>query len=93
MSEFSSDGFDSFPNLYADREEVKEVAEWSKEKIAFKLGQYSTFLSRSDLMPRATATATTITDLIRFEIGYSEGLYSNLDELLQEKQDGTVSQA
>lgn len=75
MSEFSSEGHDSFPNFYADRESAKEVATWEADRLNYKIGQYTEFIVNGDPMPRALKAANTIIDLLMFELAYRDGVY------------------
>lgn len=76
MSEFSGGGFPSFPNLHGDRQEVSGAAEWSIEKLEYKINEYGAFLQRKDPMPRAVEAANRILDLLLFEAAYRDDVYT-----------------
>ena len=87
MSEFSSQGFESFPSLYADEQQVAEFSEWSTEVLEARVHQYGHFLSTPQ-MPRATETANRIMEHLLFELAYRDGVYDEQtgkqeDELCQ----------
>lgn len=67
MSDFSGDGFTSFPNIYEDNKRVSEFSGLEQPVLERKLGEYTLFLQRNDLMPRARATGERILNHLIFE--------------------------
>lgn len=91
MSEFSPEGFDSFPNLYYDLMRTQEYGNenpdgsyvWTTDRLEAVVLEYANFLRRSDVMPRAEATANIIGERALFELGWRDGVYgeyTNKDE-------------
>lgn len=74
-SPFASEGFETFPSLYADNKQVQAYSELATEILERKANEYAAFLEKDDLMPRARQTATRILDHITFELAYREGMY------------------
>lgn len=74
MSEFASQGHESFPSLQSDNDRVGEFSEWSNENLEARVWQYGHFLS-TEQMPRATKTANRILDHLLFELAYRDGVY------------------
>lgn len=73
MSEFTSSGGEVFPNTHADTQLITTFAELTDEILDRKAKEYSLFLQREDLMPRAIETAQRILEHLIFEINYREG--------------------
>lgn len=67
--------FESFPNLYADNQQVAELSMWPPAALQHKLGEYATFLARDDIMPRARAQAERFMTHLNFELKYLAGEY------------------
>ncbi len=82
MSEFSGSGFETFPSLHADTAKITVFAEMDKDILERLATEYTDFLSRENLMPRAKATANRILDHVMFELAYREGVYA---EYLEEE--------
>jgi hypothetical protein len=78
MSEFSTEGFESFPSLYADNKRTAELSEWTIQMLEERASQYVAFLQRDDLMPRAKAQADRMLDHMLFELQYRDGLYNEV---------------
>lgn len=64
-----------FPNLHADTELVHRLAELSDEALDYKAKEYSMFLERTYLMPRAINAANRILEHIIFEMNFRNGIY------------------
>ena len=82
MSEFAGKGFESFPHLYADTKKIAVFAEMEKEILERLSSEYTEFLSRENIMPRAREAANRILDHVMFELAYREGVYA--DYLIEE---------
>ena len=82
MSEFTGSGFETFPHLYADTKKIEVFAEMDKEILERLANEYTEFLSRERLMPRAEATANRVLDHVMFELDFREGIY---DEYLEKE--------
>lgn len=82
MSEFSGSGFETFPSLHADTAKITVFAEMDKDILERLANEYTDFLARENLMPRAKATANRILDHVMFELAYREGVYA---EYLEEE--------
>jgi len=87
MSEFTGDGFVSFPNLHGDKEDIHSVAEWSDEKLEYKTNQYGVFIQREDIMPRGRALGNWILDYCIFELAYRDGVYNVYTSDIQKMED------
>lgn len=77
MSEFVPKG-DVFPNLHSDTTWVEDVADERRVPtpvLERKIGEYTSFLERTDLMPRALKAANYILDRMMFELAAREGVY------------------
>lgn len=75
MSDFSSAGRDVFPNLYGDAMQIHDLVEWPKEAIEDRIRDYSDFLERKDLMPRARNEAGRLIGHYVFELMCREGAF------------------
>ncbi len=82
MSEFSGSGFETFPSLHADTAKITVFAEMDKDILERLANEYTDFLARENLMPRAKATANRILGHVMFELAYREGVYA---EYLEEE--------
>jgi hypothetical protein len=82
-SAFTSTGFDVFPNVHSDEQEVLKVVEWGDEKLLHKLDEYGSFLQRPDIMPRARKVADFILDRLIFDQACRDGVY---DEFINEDE-------
>jgi glycine betaine/choline ABC-type transport system substrate-binding protein len=67
MSEFSSEGFTSFPNTYEDNKHVANISDLEQPVLEWKLGEYTAFLQRDDLMPRAREVGGRVLNHLIFE--------------------------
>lgn len=77
MSEFTGSGKEHFPHFYADTQKIAVFAEMEKEILERLCDEYTQFLSRDNIMPRAETTANRILDHIMFELAYREGIYDD----------------
>lgn len=68
MSEFASEGHESFPNIYQDYEQAHEFSLWPTEALQERLQEYSAFLQRKDLMPRARDYSERLIGHLVFEL-------------------------
>lgn len=87
MSEFSGSGFETFPSLHADTAKITVFAEMDTEILERLANEYTDFLARGNLMPRAEKTANRILDHVLFEMAYRDGIYDeylNLEEVTNE---------
>jgi len=75
MSEFSSEGYDSFPSIYADSKMIHEFATTDDRILQDRLSTYTQFLKRDDLMPRARAESERLVTHLMFEICYRQGYF------------------
>lgn len=69
-------GFESFPSLYADGLQTGEFSEWKTPFLLDRYNEYTQFLQRPDLMPRAQTEAARILLHLTFELDYRAGVYS-----------------
>lgn len=67
---FTSGGFDSFPNLYHDQQRVHEIVTWPRNMLENRMAEYTRFLQREDLMPRAAQAATNILGAMCLELSW-----------------------
>lgn len=79
-SAFTGTGFDTFPSIYSDNQIISECSNWEDERIERVVQEYTTFLERDDLQPRARAGAERILDHLGFEMDYRMGAYDYLLE-------------
>jgi len=86
MSEFSTEGFESFPSLYADNKRIAELSEWTIPMLEERASQYAAFLQRDDLMPRAKAQADRMLDHVLFELTYRDGFYNETPKTEEVKE-------
>lgn len=77
---FTTQGYETFPNLYGDSLKVVEIAEWTPEALDNKTNEYGEFLTRPNLMPRAKKMANWIMDRLLFEMGYRDGIYGESND-------------
>jgi hypothetical protein len=70
MSEFSTEGQQSFPSIYQDYEQVAQFSEWPTDALIDRLAEYTEFLKSEDLMPRARQQAELITRHALFELSW-----------------------
>lgn len=75
---FVPEGGEVFPNLHEDFKDIATVTEWPQAKLDSKLAEYTEFLKRDDLMPRAVKTANWILDRMLFEVACQTGMYQEL---------------
>jgi len=75
MSEFTSAGSFSFPNLHSDTEEVRRVVEWSDEQLEYKMSQYGEFMQRPEIQPRGRKLGEFILDRLIFDAACRDGVY------------------
>jgi hypothetical protein len=69
MSEgFTTEGFQPFPNTYADLQHLGEITEWDEARLRNKLEEYWGFIGRDDIMPRAREAAQRILEHLGFEV-------------------------
>lgn len=83
MSEFGSQGFETFPSLQPDNKLVGEFSTWTIDVLEARVHQYGHFLSKEP-MPRAKATANRVLDHLLFELAYRDGVY---DEYIGKSED------
>jgi hypothetical protein len=75
MSDFSGEGFTSYPNMYLDEQVLLRAAELSTEHLDYKMNQYGEFIQRPNLLPRHLEKAHKLLDRIIFEAAYRDGVY------------------
>ena len=75
MSGFDREGLMPFPNTYEDNEEVGKFSLLDDRSLLAKHRDYQTFLSRDDIMPRATMAANRVLSHLIFEENYRAGVY------------------
>lgn len=80
MSEFTGNGFETFPSIHVDNKRVAEFSEWTTPVLEEHTSQYAAFLQRDDLMPRARAQAERVLDHLLFELAYRDGIYDEFIE-------------
>ena len=80
MSEFSSEGYESFPSIYADTKLIHEFGALDRQILEDRLTTYIQFLKRDDLMPRARDNASRIREHLLFELMYRDGLFDDENE-------------
>lgn len=74
-SGFTSSGYESFPSLHVDNKLVAEFSSWPIENLEHRVNEYTAFLQRPDLMPRAREQAERVREHILFELAYRDGVY------------------
>jgi len=84
MSDFTGEGFASFPNTYEDNKRVGSFSEWPQDILEARVNEYGAFLQRTDPMPRAQATANRVMEHLLFELAFRDGIYN------KEETDATV---
>jgi len=84
MSDFNGEGFASFPNTYEDNKAAGIFSDWPQDVLEARVTEYGAFLQRTDLMPRAQATANRVMEHLLFELAWRDGIYN------KEETDGTV---
>lgn len=67
MSEFSTEGHQSFPSLHTDNERIGECTTWDTDRCERMLWQYGEF-AKQDLMPRAREQTDRIIGHLIFEL-------------------------
>lgn len=72
---FTTGAREKFPNLHADYQQVGEFASWPQNALERLYAEYTDFVKRDDLMPRAANSADTILAHLAFELAYREGIY------------------
>lgn len=86
-SPFVGEGFDSFPNLYQDRQRAADYSArdiktgdyfYTNDMLDAIILEYTNFLRRDDCMPRAAATANEIIELTLFELAWRDGQFKDL---------------
>jgi hypothetical protein len=81
MSDFTTEGFESFPNIYVDNLQTHEFSTWNRAVLEARVMQYGTFLQQSDLMPRAKEGANRVMDHLLFELAWRDGVYDNQERV------------
>lgn len=82
MSKEESRGFgtdynnDPMPPIYHDLNRIHEVANWPQAMLEERMAEYTKFLQRPDIMPRAQQASLKLLGLMAFEHSYR---FSQLD--------------
>lgn len=80
-SGFTTEGHESFPNIHSDYEQVHEFSLWPQEALEERFTEYSSFLERKDLMPRAREYAGRVAAHLVFELMYRKGFFSKEEDM------------
>jgi hypothetical protein len=75
MSDFSTDGHESYPNLYFDGLQVGEFSTWPQQPLNDLYDEYTAFLRRDDVMPHHREQAGRIAGHIVFELMWRDGAF------------------
>lgn len=80
MSEFTTSGKE-YPHLHADREKVREVVEFSDERLLENIQNYIEFIRDPNTFPPHKERATEILNHLLFERLYRSGTLDKLFNL------------
>jgi hypothetical protein len=75
MSDFSGEGFTSYPNMHLDDQVALRAVELSTEHLDYKMNQYGEFVQRTNLLPRHLEKAHKLLDRFIFEAACRDGVY------------------
>lgn len=67
-SGFTTEGYESFPSLYHDSERIHDITNWTPKMLNDRVTEYTEFLQRDELMPRARQTATRLLGQMAYEL-------------------------
>lgn len=92
VSDFTSAGHDTYPNIHIDREVLTSIGDmalgnyvYTTEYLELKTDEYGRFLQRTDILPNHRTRADRNLDGYIFELAYREGVYDEITNKLEDE--------